>query len=186
MPDPSREPLQALSATALAQGLRTGIFTAEAVAQSCLARIAAREPAVQAWICLDPDLVLAQARAADRRCAAGVPLGALHGIPVGIKDIIDTADMPTENGTVLHAGRRPAADAALITRLRNAGAIIVGKTGDLRAGQDPQPAPSRTHARRIIQRFRGCGRRRHGAAGGGHPDQRIGDPASGVLRCLRL
>lgn len=128
MPDPSREPRHALSATALAQGLRTGIFTAEAVAQSCLARIAAREPAVQAWICLDPDLVLAQARAADRRCAAGVPLGALHGIPVGIKDIIDTADMPTENGTVLHAGRRPAADAALITRLRNAGAIIVGKT----------------------------------------------------------
>ena len=128
MPDPSREPLHALSATALAQGLRTGVFTAEAVAQSCLARIAASEPAVQAWAWLDPDLVLAQARAADRRCAAGAPLGALHGIPVGIKDIIDTADMPTENGTVLHAGRRPATDAAVITRLRNAGAIIIGKT----------------------------------------------------------
>ena len=128
MPDPSREPLHALSATALAEGLRDGVFTAEAVAQSCLARITAREPAVQAWICLDAEGVLAQARAADRRLAAGLPLGALHGIPVGIKDIIDTADMPTENGTVLHAGRRPAADAALITRLRKAGAIIVGKT----------------------------------------------------------
>ncbi len=128
MPDPSREPLHALSATALAEGLRDGVFTAEAVAQSCLARITAREPAVQAWAWLDAEGVLAQARAADRRLAAGLPLGALHGIPVGIKDIIDTADMPTENGTVLHAGRRPAADAALITRLRKAGAIIVGKT----------------------------------------------------------
>ena len=128
MPDPSREPLHALSATALAEGLRDGVFTAEAVAQSCLARITAREPAVQAWAWLDAEGVLAQARAADRRLAAGLPLGALHGIPVGIKDIIDTADMPTENGTVLHAGRRPAADAALITRLRDAGAIIIGKT----------------------------------------------------------
>ena len=128
MPDPVREPLHALSATALAQGLCTGVFTAEAVAQSCLARIVAREPEVRAWAWLDPEQVLAQARAADRRRAAGAPLGALHGIPVGIKDIIDTADMPTENGTVLHAGRRPATDAAIITRLHNAGAIIVGKT----------------------------------------------------------
>jgi Asp-tRNA(Asn)/Glu-tRNA(Gln) amidotransferase A subunit family amidase len=128
MSDPAREPLYALSATALAQGLRTGAFTAEAVAQSCLARIAEREPEVQAWIHLDPGQVLAQARAADRRRTAGLSLGVLHGIPVGIKDIIDTADMPTENGTVLHAGRRPAKDAAIITRLRNAGAIIVGKT----------------------------------------------------------
>jgi Asp-tRNA(Asn)/Glu-tRNA(Gln) amidotransferase A subunit family amidase len=128
MPDSSREPLYAWSATALAQGLRAGVFTAEAVAQSCLARIAEREPEVQAWIHLDPGQVLEQARTADHRRAAGLPLGALHGIPVGIKDIIDTADMPTENGTVLHAGRRPAQDAAIITRLRNAGAVIVGKT----------------------------------------------------------
>lgn len=128
MPDPSREPLHALSATALAQGLREGVFTAEAVAQDCLAHIAAREPQVQAWTHLDAGQVLAQARVADLRRAAGLPLGALHGIPVGIKDIIDTADMPTENGTVLHAGRRPVKDAALITRLRDAGAIIVGKT----------------------------------------------------------
>jgi Asp-tRNA(Asn)/Glu-tRNA(Gln) amidotransferase A subunit family amidase len=128
MAAPLREPLHALSATALAQGLRARVFTAEAVAQSCLARIAASEPAVQAWTRLDSDLVLAQARAADRRCVAGVPLGALHGVPIGIKDIIDTADMPTENGTVLHAGRQPVMDAAVITRLRDAGAIIIGKT----------------------------------------------------------
>ncbi len=128
MPDPSREPLHSLSATALAQGLRAGVFTVEAITQSCLARIADREPEVQAWAWLDPEQVLAQARAADRHRVAGLPLGALHGIPVGIKDIIDTADMPTENGTVLHAGRRPASDAAIITGLRNAGAIIFGKT----------------------------------------------------------
>lgn len=128
MPDPAREPLHALPATVLAQGLQSGLFSAEAVALSCLERITAREPEVQAWNWLDPGQVLAQARAADRRRAAGLPLGALHGVPVGIKDIIDTADMPTENGTVIHAGRRPATDAALITRLRNAGAIIAGKT----------------------------------------------------------
>lgn len=96
--------------------------------RSCLDRIGASEDTVRAWTHLDPEQVLAQAYTADRRRAAGLPLGALHGIPVGIKDIIDTADMPTENGTVLHAGRRPAQDAALIARLRNAGAIIVGKT----------------------------------------------------------
>lgn len=128
MPELSCEPLHALSATALAHGLRTGTFSAEAVAQSCLARIAEREPEIQAWIHLNSAQVLAQAREADQRRSAGLPLGALHGIPVGIKDIIDTADMPTENGTVLHAGRRPAKDAVIITRLRNAGAVIVGKT----------------------------------------------------------
>ena len=71
---------------------------------------------------------LQQARAADRLQASGAPLGALHGVPVGIKDIIDTADMPTENGTVLHAGRRPAKDATVVARLRAAGAVIMGKT----------------------------------------------------------
>lgn len=151
MPDPSREPLHALSATALAQGLHDGAFTAEAVAQSCLAHIAAREPELRAWAFLDPGQLLAQARAADRRRAAGLPLAALHGIPVGIKDIIDTADMPTENGTPLHAGRRPAADALIVTRLRAAGAIIAGKTvttelatyapGKTRNPHDPRHTP---------------------------------------------
>ena len=128
MPDLPQGELSSLDAIALARGIREGAFSAVAVGRSCLDRISATENAVCAWTYIDPEYALVQARAADRRCAAGVPLGALHGIPVGIKDIIDTADMPTENGTVLHAGRRPAADAAIITRLRNAGAIIVGKT----------------------------------------------------------
>jgi Asp-tRNA(Asn)/Glu-tRNA(Gln) amidotransferase A subunit family amidase len=129
VPEPLPEgALSSLGAVVLAQGIRDDAFSAEAVARSCLDRIAATEAAVQAWTYLDPEHVLDQARAADRRRATGEPLGALHGVPVGIKDIIDTVDMPTENGTVLHAGRRPAADAAIVARLRAAGAIIMGKT----------------------------------------------------------
>lgn len=120
--------LNALGAAALAEGIRNGAFSAEVVVRSCLDRIDKVEAAVRAWTFLDPELALAQARAADRRRAAGGMLGALHGVPVGIKDIIDTADMPTENGTVLHAGRRPAADAAVVARLRAAGVVIMGKT----------------------------------------------------------
>lgn len=120
--------LSALPAVELARGIRNGAFSAEAVVRSCLERIAGLEPVVQAWAFLDPEQALAQARAADRRQAAGAALGALHGVPVGIKDIIDTVDMPTEMGTVLHAGRRPAKDATVVARLRAAGAIIMGKT----------------------------------------------------------
>ena len=96
--------------------------------QACLDQIARTEARVQAWTALDPAYALAQARDADRRQARGEPLGPLHGIPVGIKDIFDTADFPTENGTVLHAGRRPAEDATAVARLRRAGAVIMGKT----------------------------------------------------------
>lgn len=115
-------------AIALARSLREGRVSAEAVARRCLEHTAATDAAVQAWAFLDPRLVIAQAREADRRCAAGQPCGRLHGLPVGIKDIIDTADMPTENGTVLHAGRRPATDAVVVAQLRAAGAVIFGKT----------------------------------------------------------
>jgi len=125
VPDPQGETPGAIE---LAARIRDGVSSAEAVVQACLDRIRAAEDAVGAWTYMDPAYALEQARAADRRCAAGLPPGALHGIPVGIKDIIDTADMPTENGTVLHAGRRPAADAVIVARLRAVGAIIMGKT----------------------------------------------------------
>ena len=120
--------LHALGASALAEGIRNGAFSAEAVVRSCLERIAQVDGTVQAWAFLDPELAQKQARAADQHQASGAPLGALHGVPVGIKDIIDTVDMPTEHGTVLHAGRRPAKDAVVVARLRAAGAIIMGKT----------------------------------------------------------
>jgi Asp-tRNA(Asn)/Glu-tRNA(Gln) amidotransferase A subunit family amidase len=83
---------------------------------------------VQAWSFLDPDHALAQAREADEMRRSGAPTGLLHGVPVGIKDILDTADMPTENGSVLHAGRTPSRDAHAVTRLRAEGAVIMGKT----------------------------------------------------------
>jgi Asp-tRNA(Asn)/Glu-tRNA(Gln) amidotransferase A subunit family amidase len=83
---------------------------------------------VQAWAFLDPEHALVQARAADESRLSGRPVGPLHGVPVGIKDIIDTGDMPTENGSVLHAGRTPSRDAAVVAMLRAAGAVIMGKT----------------------------------------------------------
>jgi Asp-tRNA(Asn)/Glu-tRNA(Gln) amidotransferase A subunit family amidase len=120
--------LHALGAMALINGIRSGAFSAETVVRSCLNRIAQVEDKVRAWAFLDPELALQQAQAADRHQASGAPLGPLHGVPVGIKDIIDTADMPTENGTPLHAGRRPPKDAVVVARLRAAGAVIMGKT----------------------------------------------------------
>ena len=117
-----------LSAVAAAQQLRDGKVTAVELTEACLKRIEAREAEVQAWAFLDPEHALKQARALDEWRKRGRPLGPLHGVPVGVKDIVDTADMPTENGTVLHAGRRPRADATLVSLLRAAGAVVLGKT----------------------------------------------------------
>jgi Asp-tRNA(Asn)/Glu-tRNA(Gln) amidotransferase A subunit family amidase len=83
---------------------------------------------VQAWAFLDADYALAQARALDELRLSGQAIGPLHGVPVGVKDIFDTADMPTENGSAIHAGRTPSRDATTVTRLRAAGAVIMGKT----------------------------------------------------------
>ena len=122
------DPLLTLSAREAAAAIAAGQLTARRLAEACLARIAAREPEVQAWAFLDPDHVLAEADRLDALRRAGRPLGPLHGVPVGIKDIIDTAAMPTEHGTVLCAGRRPARDATVVRRLRAAGALVLGKT----------------------------------------------------------
>ena len=117
-----------LGAVAAARQIRDGKISSDELTRACLARIEAREPEVEAWAFLDPEHALRQARAADEWRKRGRPLGPLHGLPVGVKDIIDTADMPTENGTVLHAGRRPRQDATLVSLLRAAGAVILGKT----------------------------------------------------------
>src|SRR5712664_1484880 len=117
-----------LSAADAARKIRDGLLTSEELVSACLERIRATEPSVQAWTFLDEGHALAQARAADERKRSGEPIGALHGVPVGLKDIIDTADMPTENGTVLHKGRTPRDDAAVVKALRAAGAVILGKT----------------------------------------------------------
>lgn len=112
------------SAAEIAAAIRSGQTTAEAEARAALERIAAREGEVQAWQFLDEDLALGAARDIDGVNAKGP----LAGVPVGIKDIIDTADMPTENGVATDKGRRPEADATVVARLRRAGAIILGKT----------------------------------------------------------
>jgi Asp-tRNA(Asn)/Glu-tRNA(Gln) amidotransferase A subunit family amidase len=120
--------LLARSAASLLVDLRSGSLGAAELTQACLDRIAALEPDIQAWAHLDRNLALAQARALDARRAAGERLGPLHGLPVGVKDIIDTADMPTEYNSPIHRGRRPSADATLVARLRAAGAVVLGKT----------------------------------------------------------
>jgi Asp-tRNA(Asn)/Glu-tRNA(Gln) amidotransferase A subunit family amidase len=116
------------SATDAARAIRDGAISSEQLVEACLARVREAEPQVQAWQFLDPEHVRAQARARDADRREGRASGPLHGVPVGIKDIIDTADMPTEDGTVLHAGRTPARDATVVTWLRAAGAVIMGKT----------------------------------------------------------
>lgn len=116
--------LHDLTATEIVQAVDAGTTTCEAVVRDCLEHIAAREEAVGAWHFLDRELALEQARAIDRSGRKG----ALRGVPVGMKDIIDTADMPTEYGTPIHRGHRPRIDAACVGLTRRAGGIIMGKT----------------------------------------------------------
>lgn len=119
---------ETLTATAARARLEAGTLTSEALVSACLARISARDAQVGAWAYLDPKAALAAARSADAARAAGSATGRLAGIPVGVKDIIDTADMPTECGTPVFAGRRPDADASVVAQLKAEGAIIIGKT----------------------------------------------------------
>src|SRR6202158_3304374 len=116
--------LNELSATEIASKIAAGETTCEAVARDCLERIAARDDVVKAWVNFDPELALAQARAFDREPRRGP----LHGVPIGVKDVIDTFDMPTEFGSPIYRGNRPAVDAASVALLRRAGAVILGKT----------------------------------------------------------
>ena len=125
-----------LTATAAAALIANGDLSSEALVGACLARIEAREPAVAAWSHVDPCLALEQARACDRIA----PIGPLHGVPVGIKDIVDTRDQPTTYGSRACAGFIPAEDAACVAALREAGAVILGKTVTTEfANRDPGP-----------------------------------------------
>jgi Asp-tRNA(Asn)/Glu-tRNA(Gln) amidotransferase A subunit family amidase len=117
-----------LSACDAARAIRDGAISSEQLVEACLARVREVEDSIQAWQFLEPEHALGQARALDQARREGRPTGPLHGVPVGIKDIIDTGDMPTEDGTVLHAGRTPYADATVVAWLRAAGAVIMGKT----------------------------------------------------------
>ena len=115
--------LTSLSAAQAASLIRSGGLTSAALVEAYIDRIAARDRVVHAWSWFDPDAARARARAAD----ASPANGPLHGIPVGLKDVIDTADMPTEYGAQAFAGHRPDKDARAVELLRAAGAIVMGK-----------------------------------------------------------
>ena len=120
--------LCALGLSEAAADIRDGRITSVEMVTDCLARVEEVDADVQAWAFLDRDHALRQAEALDEHRREGRALGPLHGVPIGIKDIFDTGDMPTELGSPLWAGRTPRRDAATVSRLRSAGAVIMGKT----------------------------------------------------------
>lgn len=116
--------LNTLTATEMVAAVRTGKATCEAITRACLDRIAAREKDVQAWQYYDADHAIAEARVrdqSDKRLA-------MIGVPFSVKDIIDTADMPTEYGSPIYTGHRPKADAACVALSRKAGGVLLGKS----------------------------------------------------------
>jgi Asp-tRNA(Asn)/Glu-tRNA(Gln) amidotransferase A subunit family amidase len=114
-----REPAK-LSATEAVRLMRAGTLRSADLMAACLARIAEREPMIRAFAWFDPD--------AARKAAAAVRPGALHGLPIGVKDVFDTSDMPSEYGSPIWRGWRPRADAAAVAWARQAGAVVMGKT----------------------------------------------------------
>jgi len=132
-----------LGIAAAARGISQGKFSSEDLVRDCLARIERFDPEIQAWAFLDPGLALAQARAADAHHRRGQDHGPLHGVPIAVKDIFDTRDMPTEDGTVLHKGRTPGWDAAAVERLRQAGAVVMGKTTTAALANSTEPGNTR-------------------------------------------
>jgi len=117
-----------LTATDALAVISSGRLSSVELVKSCLAQIEATDSTIKAWAFLDADMALAQAAECDRIRKAGLATGPLHGIPVGLKDIIDTAEMPTQRGTPIFADRQTDHSARLVERLRDAGAVIMGKT----------------------------------------------------------
>ncbi len=120
--------LSDLSLEELSRRIRDREITPAEVVEGCLARIEEREDSVRAWAYLASGEALARANSLTEELAPGQPRGALHGIPFGVKDIFDTAGMPTEWGTAVHRGRVPSSDAKIVADLASMGAIVLGKT----------------------------------------------------------
>ena len=178
--------MKPLSATEAVAAIEAGTLTAEKLVRDCLDRIAEREPVVKAWAFLDPDLAIAQARAAD-----AIREGVLRGVPIGVKDIIDTHDMPTGHNSPIFEGKVPFGDAACVALLPDRQRRDHGQDGDDGIRQPPsrpdhQSAQSRPHAGRLVVGLGRRGGRRPCAARLRHPDRRLGDPAGGLLRRDRL
>ena len=118
------EPANLLTAVVVSRRIAAGELRSEQLVRHCLERIAERDGEVGAWEHVDPAAALAEARDRDNTS----PRGPLHGVPVGVKDIIDTADMPTGYGSPIWRGHRPVRDAACVALVREAGAVVLGKT----------------------------------------------------------
>lgn len=136
------EPCQ-LTATEAAGLMRMRTLSGEELVRSCRAHIATRDPTVHAGLYADPEQVIRNARELDERAAAGHPLGPLHGVPWGVKDIIDTADQPTTHNSPIYAGLRPGKDAACVGLVRHAGGLILGKTDTVEFAAGGRKALSR-------------------------------------------
>jgi Asp-tRNA(Asn)/Glu-tRNA(Gln) amidotransferase A subunit family amidase len=174
------QPISFVGATA---DFRAGKATPRDLLEGCLARVEEFEPAVGAFVCKD---IAAARSAADRsaeRWRAGRPLSPIDGMPLGIKDIIETADMATEQGSPLFVGCHTGRDAASVAALREAGAVILGKVVTTEfASTEPrghsQSLGQRSHTGRIEQRFRCRGGLWYGSGGTRHAGGRF-DPATG-------
>ena len=174
-----------------AMAVREGRITATELTEDCLRRVSETDAQVQAWAFLDPEHAMRQAQAADEHRMAGRSIGPLHGVPIGIKDIFDTSDYPTEFGSRAVGGAYAAA------RCGRCRAPACGRRhhsrqdGDdrvrlLPSRQDAEPARSGAHAGWIVEWLGGSRCSGHGSCRHRLADQRVGDPPSVVLRCRRL
>lgn len=134
-----------LTASEATAAIATHAITSEDLTRACLDAAARLDVEIGAWAALDPDHALAQARAADALLRSGLGFGPLHGVPIAIKDVIETADLPTENGSPIFRGHRPERDAVCVANLRAAGAVILGKTVTTELAS-LTPAPTRNPA----------------------------------------
>ena len=116
-----------LTATEASGLMAAGILTSEEFTRALLARIAERDPLIRAWSWVDPEHALRQARERDREPRRGP----LHGIPFGVKDVLNTRDLPTQHNSPIYENHRPGEDANSVAVLRAAGAVLLGKTETL-------------------------------------------------------
>ncbi len=183
--------LSALGLIEAASAIRDGRMSSVELVGDCLKRVAEVDGDIEAWAFFDAEHAMKQAQAADDHRKQGKPTGRLHGVPVGIKDIFDTGDMPTEFGSPLWAGRTPRRDAVAVARLRAAGAVILGKTvtteyAYFNPGKTRNPHNKEHTPGWLIERLGGGGGRADGARRDRLADQRLGDPSGRILRRGRL
>ncbi|SHH67890.1 amidase [Pollutimonas bauzanensis] len=128
-----------LTASQAAHAMRERRLTSEQLVRSCLDRIAAQEPLVQAWAAIDAERAMATARAFDAQPARGP----LHGVPIGVKDVIATGDLPTQYNSPIYRGHQPPRDASVVARARRAGLVVIGKTATQEFATRGRASPTR-------------------------------------------